>query len=271
MQFAEYIETRTGGWRHNLERRNVLAATSTPRWLTAADDARLPDFLDCGDWSIVEAQGNQGSCQGHDLSTCVEAAIVRQGGPLLQLSRAQAYYESQRIDGIRGDSGSTIEGGIRLARETGLCAESDWPYPNQYDPQRPGNYDQSKKYKIDGHVEIKDWDSAIRHLGLVGPISIGIMWGNDIDQQVSRSGVIQSYRGVGGGGHAIALLGYRRTHFDGSDLGSVHIDLYNSWSKSWGKNGRCLVTKAAFDAMVGHRHTVMIGIIGPKEVPRPSY
>jgi hypothetical protein len=69
----------------------------------------------------VENQGSVGSCQGHSISSCVEwCYAIATGGEKLQLSRAYGYYETQRLDGITGDRGSTIEGGVKLATQYGI-------------------------------------------------------------------------------------------------------------------------------------------------------
>lgn len=271
--FAPMITTKVGGWAQREERYADIANTASPLLYSSMQDAELPDMVDVSDWQPIEDQGNQGACQGHALSSVVEVSRVRSGAPHLQLSRAGAYYETQRLDKISGDRGSTIEGGIRLARETGLVSEADWPYPSRYDNRRPPGYESMVKYKVGGHSSITIWEEAIKHIGLIGGISIGISWGDEIDSQVSRTGILDSFTGRGGDGHAVALLGYRDTHFDGSTLKSRHIELYNSWSQRWGFRGRCLVSKRAFDAMLNHKWTVMVGLHGAPEpaIPRPQY
>ena len=88
----------------------------------------------------VENQGSVGSCQGHSLSTCCELAYyIATGDVSRQLSRAYGYYETQRIDRISGDRGSTISGGIKLATQRGVPEESLWKYSGRYDPARPAN------------------------------------------------------------------------------------------------------------------------------------
>ena len=64
----------------------------------------------------VENQGSVGACQGHSISSCLEwSYIIESGDTNLQLSRAMGYYESQRLDGITGDRGSTINAGVIIA------------------------------------------------------------------------------------------------------------------------------------------------------------
>ena len=270
--FAPYVETRTGGWAQERENYESIARDSIVLSYADMSDSDLPESVVPTEWTITEDQSNQGACRGHSLSSGMEQCHVRMGGEIIQLSRACAYYMTQRIDGISGDRGSTIDGGFKLAKQ-GICLESDWPYPSRYDPRIPAGYENFVKYRIAGHSPINSYDDAIKHLGLVGPVDIGIMWGSEIDQQVSRTGIISTYTGNGGGGHAVLIGGYTSKNWDGSALSEPHLILYNSWSTRWGRQGECLVTKRAFNAMASHRWSVMGGHIpeGHPVIAKPDY
>lgn len=260
------VYTRTGYWLADRERRDELAASAQPLAYASMDEETLPDRVDPSSWLQTENQANQGACQGHSLSSGVEECHARAGGRVVQLSRAAAYYETQRIDGIRGDRGSTIAGGIKLAMGDGICSEQDWPYPSSYNPTRPPGYANTTRWKISGHSPIKSYDECIKHIGLHGPVHIGIMWGDDIDRQVSRGGILKTYR-AGGGGHAILLAGYRDKDFQGNSLDHKHVILFNSWSERWGHEGECLVSKDAIEGMISNRMNVLEGLFG---APHPS-
>jgi C1A family cysteine protease len=255
-----YVETKVGSWAMDHENHDMLYATSQPMLLTGDESIDgLPD-LDKESWMPIEDQSSQGACRGHSLSTCIEDCVARVGGQHIQLSRACAYYETQRIDGIRGDSGSTIEGGCRLAENDGICLESDWPYPSSYQNRRPQGFDQTKRFKTGGHVVLDSPERAVLHCAKIGPVDIGIAWYDGIDQQVSQTGIVSKYNPPArSGGHAIAIIQHRKTHFDGRDLGAVHLVINNSWSPRWGAKGRCLVTLDAFRAMLRHQMNVVVG------------
>lgn len=267
MAFAEYIETKTGSWAYERENYESLAATAKLIAYSAMSDGDLPEEVNPTGWTVIEDQGNQGACRGHSLSSCIEQCHLREGGELLQLSRAAAYYETQRIDRISGDRGSTIDGGCKLAEQIGIPLERDWPYPSRYNPARPSGYEQMVKYKTSGHSPINSADDAIKHLAFHGPVDIGIIWGGEMDQQASRNGIVSSYTGRGGGGHAIMIGGYTSKGWNGEALSDIHLLLYNSWSQRWGRNGVVLVTKRAFDAMCGHQYNVLVGHFG---APHPE-
>jgi len=260
----QVIETPTGGWLHEAEDYDWLYSHRTPMMRHSLSE--LPEEVDFGEWVIIEDQGSQGSCQGHSLSSCVEVCHTEAGGDYTQLSRAQAYYESQRLDGIRGDSGSTITGGCRLATEHGLVTERDWPYPSRYNPARPAGYESMTRYKISGFDAIKDFDDLIAVLLSRKAVNIGISWGRAMDRH-NDGGVVTSFS-PGGGGHAIALMGARVKDFAGNTLGYPHPVLYNSWSRRWGRAGRCLLSRQAVEQMLSHRWTVMMVLHGAP-TPKP--
>jgi hypothetical protein len=228
--------------------------------MTFSGDEVLPDEVVPTSWAVVESQGSQGACQGHALSTGVEDLVVRSGGAQMQLSRAAAYYMTQRIDNIRGDRGSTIEGGVRLAMTDGLPLEEVWRYPSSYNPSIPAGYESAPKWKIEGHTSCRNYDDVIRHIGLRGPVHIGIMWGGGHDQQVARDGIISRYA-PGGGGHSVELVGYQWANYQGQRAGKRYVLLQNSWGE-WGVNGFCLVTPDAIDQMIQGQWSVFEGLYG---------
>ena len=268
-----YVETKVGSWNFQEEDYSKLYDTSQPLAYSSVNESDMPEIVDPSGWTVIENQSNQGACRGHSLSTCIEHLYVRQGGDVIQLSRACAYYETQRIDNIQGDRGSTIQGGCELAENIGICLESVWPYPSSYRPGRPSGWESSVKYKTQGHSPIRDAEEGLKHLAFAGPLDIGIIWGSEIDQQVGRNGIIENYTGSGGGGHAVCIGGYTNKDWNGQSLSELHFILYNSWSSRWGKDGKCLVKQSAFNSMCKHRYNVLVGHFGIHHplIEKPSY
>lgn len=205
----------------------------------------------------VENQGPVGSCQGHSISSCVEwCYILETSDASLQLSRAWGYYESQRIDGIRGDSGSTINAGVKLATTLGICREELWPYSNRYNPARPDNFEavlaDAAKYRIKSSVRLTSYEAVRTFLGSgQGAVHLGIAWGNSVNRAV-----VESFSG-GGGGHAIGLycLSDRK-----DNQGNPYCWMMNSWGGNWGNKGWAEWSPTAIEQMMRHRFTVMIGV-----------
>jgi len=216
--------------------------------------------LDPRDIVKVENQGQQGSCQGHSLSSCLEwCYAIATGGTVLQLSRAMAYYETQRLDGIRGDAGSTISGGVRLALSTGVCEEPLWKYPTAYNPNRPANWEEVKtnaaKYKAGRAIKIRTYEEYRAFVGSgQGGVHIGIAWGNAMNVPV-----VDRFT-PGGGGHAIAGLCLSERV---DSQGRPYIWILNSWGVSFGSReepGWQEWSATAVSQMLAHQWTEMIGI-----------
>lgn len=208
----------------------------------------------------VENQGPVGSCQGHALSSVVEwCYTIATSGQVQQLSRAYAYYESQRIDGITGDAGSTISGGVKLALSTGLPTESTWPYVPRYNSSRPANWqlilDEAKKFKIATATKVKTYDSFRSFLGSgCGGISIGIAWGD-----VMNASVVERFS-RGNGGHAIAALCLSERV---DSQGRPYAWILNSWGESFGSRehpGWHEWSPTAITQMLTDSFTEMIGL-----------
>lgn len=134
----------------------------------------------------VEQQGPVGACQGHSLSSTGEFSYMIATSDLnLQLSRAMGYYETQRIDRISGDRGSTITGGIQLITTVGICEESLWPYTARYDNRRPRDWsavtENAAKYKIYQTPRMESYEGIRTFLGSgQGAVHIGIRWGGEM-------------------------------------------------------------------------------------------
>jgi hypothetical protein len=208
---------------------------SFPVWNATADP------LGCID---VVTQGNQGSCQGQSIalvfSICYFLATARRQS----FSAACGYYLSQKYDGIRGDNGSTLSGGAKVATQHGMCLESDWPYPAQYNPREPANVPYLFKLKATKPMrtvgDCKEWLS----LGL--PIQQGSKWNNSCSKEVVDNW--QPMRGSGG---------HSTTFWQLSNLSNVKN--INSWGKGWNGDGVHEFTFLSISRMLQDPDTVLIG------------
>ena len=257
-----------GGWLWDQEDPVFLASVADESAVLAMRGSYNEALFDPRKVIRVEQQAQQGACQGHAISTCCEwTYIVQTGDTDLQLSRAMGYYETQRIDGIRGDSGSTISGGVKLASTTGICEESLWPYPSRYSNSRPRDWDAVKanaaKYRIGNSLRLTTYDGIRTFLGSgQGGITIGISWGNEMSRAV-----VESFSGAGGGGHAISLLSLSDRK---SNDGRPYVWMCNSWGTTFGNGGWSEWSPRAIDQMCNHRHTTAIGVSDmPAVKPRP--
>ncbi len=234
------------GYRYDLENRDLIATNGVePHRLMATFREQFPQTNVNADPATLVSilnQGNQGACQGHSLAMVLSICFFLQTGRYQNFSRAAGYYLSQRYDGIRGDQGSTLSAGQKVVTQHGMCLESDWPYPNRYDPTEPAGI--SYPYKLAATKEFRDFDQAMEWLELGLPIQTGITWGDEMDREV-----VSSFSGRGGGGHSTTLWLLRP---------NGNIPNINSWG-SWMQDGIHEWTPNAFRQMFNHRWSVFIG------------
>ncbi len=211
--------------------------------------ASLPDDIVSAPvgWEIkdiirTENQGSMGSCRGHSLTSILEYCHYVATGELLQLSRWFAYKETQKIDGIVGDRGSTIQGGVTLAKTKGVCKEDLCPYPDRYynhpNPRNPTMplstlYEDAKSYKIKKSVRFRNVGEADAFMNLgLGAIDVGCIW-ND---RVFGPKVVTYYTRRGGsGGHAWCIVGRGR---ETDETGMRSFIMLNSWGANWTNSDR---------------------------------
>ena len=269
------VAYHVGGYAIEFENRDRLRATSTPAELLFQGD--LPDRVDprksalwSQDWLRIENQGQIGSCQGNALTECLEYCYpVATNGLVKQFSRMYAYIRSQQFSNIKGDSGSTLEGGSKAALD-GICTEATAPYPSGYpgwsyitQPMR----DEAQFYRLESHTEITSADHLKQFIGSgIGIVQIGIMWGNEMTPD--SNGCIRSFSGRGGGGHSVVFCGY--VHEDDikqkSNAGWWGL-LKNSWGTRWGVGGFAYVDPRAIDSMIRHQWS---SFYGRSEMKTPS-
>lgn len=246
-----------GGWLIDKENRNELRATAgvMPQMAYSA-----PEEIDPRKWGHappIENQGQQGACQGHSLSSVVEYCHYVATQDYQQFSRAFAYYVTQKIDGIRGDQGSTIQGGVKCAEEYGLPLEEFCRYPSSYNPNvvTQEAYDKAKAFRIQKHYWLDSYQKVFDFLASgQGAVHTGIVWNNSMTPQ---NGVIENYRPGGGGGHAIPYLGYSKRK---DQQGRNYLLLFNSWGTQWGNGGVAEVAPRAIESMLMDRWTVFVGL-----------
>lgn len=263
------------GWRRDLEDYKELNLTSSTMIFkgvyTAAPTVTEP-------WKMVhqENQGSQGSCQGNALSTIVELCYaIASGKPLsdqiLQLSRQYAYIETQRLDGLIGrDQGSTINGGVKLAKTRGICEEALWPYTGRY-VTKPAQttleqcYENALQSRIAQHFVMHSYEDVLEFIDRgTGGVSFGIGWGSSVDRPI-----VDTYK-RGGGGHAIAVL-FKSPRKDTDNR--PYMWMNNSWGQDWGNNGWSEWSPKAIQQMIEDDWTAAVGLTDMVEVKtrRPNY
>jgi hypothetical protein len=213
-----------------------------------------------------EKQGSQGSCRGHSGSTGSEwIRILATHEVDVQLSRAMMYYETQRIDRLSGDVGSTIMGGVKLLAEVGLCEEKLWPYPPRYNNARPANYqavlENAAIHKVKTSRRITSYDGIRAFLGSgQGYVDCGIPWSSRY-----AAPVVEQWVG-GNGGHAIGLfvLSERK-----DSQGRPYVWMFNSHGEASGVVGWSEWAPAMVEQAMRQQMSVFVGLSDmPNVTPR---
>lgn len=253
----------TDGWRCDLEDPAELEAACLA-WSPALRGDEPPvvyDLNDVIDWSKTEDQKQQGSCQGHSITTACEWAFHRWTGRVVELCRQYAYIASQKIDGISSDSGSSIAAGVKVA-QNGLPREQWWPYTGRYDRSIPQACFDHLDFKLRDAYYLKTADDFYAFLARgVGIVHIGMQWRSSM----SGHGLeVKDYGGGGGGGHAV-VLGPLVGEPDAD--GRYKVPLHNSHGRRWGHEGFKLIWPRAIAQIF---ESSRFGAVGIGKVTGPA-
>jgi hypothetical protein len=254
-----------GGYRIDLENRTALQAMClTPTALTAALSQTFsrPAEIDPRPWFKIRNQSSEGSCQGHAQAAAGEQVYYCQAGKAIRFSSDAAYYLAQKQDNITGDRGSTISGGMKVAKTIGHLEEQYMPYTPKYNPgDIPPNYaNLMGPYKVQTAATLTTFAQIVDWLAQgIG----GVWWGTSWSVQPNSRGEITRWSN-GGGGHATALMGY--TAETESDGYPKWLWLANSWGTAWGIEGWAKVHRDAVNDALRQQYTVVAGISDMKDI-----
>jgi len=257
------------GYDPSKEDRQFIAALPSGEFLLRLAGAYLEVSLDPRKLIRIENQKKISSCAGHSLSTNLEwINCIATGGGIVQLSRMAGYILAQEVSGITGDSGSTITGGVKVAKTTGLPEESLWPYPQSYTRTKPTNNwkENAATYKITQDVHLTSYEQWRTWLGSgQGGIHTGIAWGDSMNRAI-----VETFS-AGGGGHSVAALCLS----DRKDAaGEPYSWIANSWSESFGSReypGWQEWSPTAIRQMLRHNFTVFVGLSDMPNVKPRTY
>lgn len=263
------------GWRYDIDHqpahRAELLATSDAIGTSLLRAATAPEYLDLAPWFQTRNQGQVGSCRGHSLAGCAEVCHHLAAGSIDldgdgasyepgkiddRFSPQWCYIETQKIDGLRGDVGSSIGGGVKLATTRGIARELVCPYRGTYTREIPAEAEaDAAKFKIGRHDffenpdrldDLKTWILTGQ-----GPVDIGISWPPRFDSNF----IIHDYRG-GRGGHAIFICGFIKHPVTEEPVFAFE----NSHSDSAQANGRFYMTPSALADYLAASFTVAVGL-----------
>lgn len=196
------------------------------------------------------------NCTGNAITTCMEALWGFQCGDfskVKQLSRMYAYLKGQQIFGNFGrDAGCGIAAIVK-AMQNGCCEESVFPYPSSYSTRIPAGVDQNAvNHKILSHAMAEDFDQAVDAMDGCGVLDFGTIWTNSMHNFRGLVLDLEHVKEDGSrSGHSYAGVGFTKHQ------GEEHIIVANSHSERWAQGGYALMTKRAFQYLVGRPYSVI--------------
>lgn len=248
------------GWDPERENFDSIVNSSTTFAITYSD-FQAPEEIDPRKAVRHDKQFDMGSCAGFSLTNNGEYLWNIATGHTVysderQFSQLFAYLETQRVDGLLGsDSGSTIEGGIRISKEVGFLRYEELPYKTPYPRNARTLITQEMRqkasaFKIRSHSVLRTYDDCFRYLASgVGSLHTGTIWNNSF---YGRNGVLESVSMVNGGGHATAILGYSKRK---DSQNRNYLWRLNSHNDSYTE-----IAPRVIDELLRHRWTVFVGV-----------
>jgi len=234
------------------------------------DDAHLGE-LEVGeiassvDWSTdksvvnpVKDQGQCGSCWAFSAVGTVESAYAIAAGKL------GSYAEQQLVDcdttgGSQGCNGGFNQYGISYIGQTGIAAESAYPYTATDGSCRASSVSKTLAAgAVSGYQSVSKNNAGLQSALNTSPVSVTV--DADNSWQLYRSGVLSKSCGIFGQiDHAVIAVGY--------DTSADTFKIRNSWGASWGEAGYvrvdnsvsnpyCLYNTAPFVAQINADVTV---------------
>jgi C1A family cysteine protease len=198
--------------------------------------AALPTKIDMrSKCSLVEDQGQLGSCTANALVGALEFLELKDGAQFVNLSRLFVYYNERVIEGtVHHDSGAFIRDGIKSLAKQGVCTEAAWPYKVSKFAKKPSRtcYRPAKKHRIVSYHRITTVHEMRNCLAEGFPFVFGFTVYDAFESAaVAKSGVLKmpGPKEKMVGGHAVMAVGY--------DDGARRFIIRNSWGSDWGQKG----------------------------------
>ncbi len=198
----------------------------------------LDEFDPFIDQCPMHDQNGVGQCNADDTVLCIEYLRAKQGLPSIRLSAADLY---DRING-GVDRGSLLEDAMREVMENGVGTAETAGLIWKRGQKRAGA-DERRRFKVTEAYVCPTFAHCFSAVLQGFALSTGILWYDNFN--TDAEGWLPGAGRGGMGGHAV--MGYKPTKRNGV----YAIWHQNSWSKSWGKNGRMAIPQSLYGGPVG--------------------
>jgi C1A family cysteine protease len=202
----------------------------------------LTTQVDLREWdSIVEDQGDLGSCEGAALTNAYELMVKKEHPEkYVALSSLFVYYNSRLIEGaglVNEDTGAYIRNGLKSLQKYGVCSDKLWPYKiDKFDDKPTRECYEDALSRTIGKYELLRTNTDVLHvLNSKKPVVIGMEIYEKFYDLNRMNSVIQMPKDYEKslGGHAMCLVGY--------SLKYQQFLAKNSYGTDWGNQGYCWI------------------------------
>lgn len=218
--------------------------------------SQLDPGLDHPCLPYVHDQNGRGQCNANATAALIEYIRACMGLPFVQLSAADLYH---RING-GGDNGSLLEDGLRECLQNGIGTAATCGTIWQPGMKLASREERARFRGLEAYI-CPTFDhvmsAALMGFGVVS----GVMWYDNY--KPDGDGWLPT-RGVGrGGGHAV--FGYKPA----MRHGKFGIGHQNSWTPSWGVQGRGIFPEEMYRGPVGGWWALRQVVAEEMDLPAP--
>jgi C1A family cysteine protease len=200
----------------------------------------LAPVLDLRKWdSLVEDQGNLGSCVGNAITNTYELMVKHQyPEKFVYLSRLFVYYNARSLEGtLNEDAGTSIRDSLIGLKQYGVCDETLWMYDTSKFNVKPSQrcYKDALPRSIVKYEALYSIVDVAEALSLNMPVVIGMEIYESFMLLTPDNDIVAIPNAQDGplGGHAVDIVGY--------DLPKQLFLAKNSYGTNWGNKGYCWI------------------------------
>ncbi len=224
--------------------KELRKSSSSRSFMLSPADTELPveqDLTQSGDFTLIEDQGQLGSCTANAVIGMVEYLIKRSSKRTEDFSRLFLYKATRNLMCVTGDTGATIRNTIKALRIFGVPAARYWPYEELHYDVEPNAfaYSMAANFKAIQYFRLDHSDStgeanlhSIKQVLADGfPVAFGFLVFPSINEISSPDYLIPVPEAEESplGGHAVLAVGY--------DDRRQALKIRNSWGEEWGDKG----------------------------------
>ena len=204
--------------------------------VAGASNVELPESYECKNMPEALNQGGVSSCVAHALAIVVQWHSTRQGDSNEQFSTAYIY--GNRMNSTYEGEGMYTRDAVDAVKKWGTCEKKYLPknievpdaikyFEDNFDKA----FENAYPFRFTSYVGLGSDENTKISLIKYGPVIMAMNWYSDL--WIDKYNVIhttQERKNICGA-HCMVIYGWNK---DGWLV-------QNSWGKSWGNNGRCII------------------------------